>query len=592
MEIKRLFDFPYYQLEKNPREDALVSKVKGEWVKTSTSSYVSQANAFSRGLLKLGIKPQDKIAIVTTTNRTEWNIADIGIQQIGAISVPLYPTLSPEDFIYVLTNSEAKFCIVSDQELFQKINSIKNKVEGLVGIYCFEEIQGAPSWREILDLGQDDSTQHEVDSIKNIIKPSDIVTLIYTSGTTGRPKGVILSHENIVFNVLRSWERIPEFPANARALSFLPINHVFERMLIYLYQYIGMGIHYAESIDTLGENMKEVKPHVMTVVPRLIEKVYDKIYNTGASAGGLKTKIFMWALNLIQDYDPYKEKEFLFDFKYAIAKQLVFSKWKEGVGGELVVMVSGSAPLSSRLNHIFWGAGIPILEGYGLTETSPVISVNKMEKGMFGIGTVGAPLRGLDVKIAEDGEILVKGPSVTSGYYKDEEKTAETFTQDGYFKTGDIGIIENGLLKITDRKKEIFKTSGGKYIAPQVIENKFKESNFIEQIMIVGEGQKMPCAIIKPNFQALKDYLQSKSLQIPLTNEELIKDSIILDVMRKDIEIMNVGLGSWEQIKKFELTPDEWTIEEGLLTPTLKLKRKAVMEKYKDLYLKLYPEKY
>lgn len=588
MEIKRLFDFPYYQLEKNARADALVTKVNGSWVKTSTQDYVNKANALSRGLLKLGVKPQDKLAIVTANNRTEWNIADIGIQQVGAVSVPMYPTLSDDDFVYILNDSESKFCFVSNTDLYQKINRIKDRVPTLVGIYSFDEIEGAPNWNEILDLGADNATQYEVDSLKELIKSSDIVTLIYTSGTTGRPKGVILSHENIVTNALMSAERVPKFPEHTRALSFLPINHVFERMLIYLYQYENIGIYYAEGIDTLGENMKEVKPHVMTVVPRLVEKVYDKIYNTGASAGGLKTKIFMWALNLVENYEPYEDHSLLFKFQYALASKLVFSKWREGVGGELVCMISGSAALSQRLNHLFWGAGIPILEGYGLTETSPVIAVNKMEKGMFGIGTIGAPLRGLDVKIAEDGEIIVKGASVFKGYYKDEEKTREAFTVDGYFKTGDIGELKDGLLKITDRKKEIFKTSGGKYIAPQVIENMFKSSQFIEQIIVVGEGEKMPCAIIQPNFEVAKNYLIQNQIQVPLTNEELINHKLIIKEITNDIELMNKNLGNWEQIKKFELIPDEWTVESGLITPTLKLKRKMIMEKYKDVYIRLY----
>lgn len=591
MEIKRLFDFPYYQLEKAPREDALVTKVNGEWIKTSTASYIGQANAFSRGLLKLGIKPQDKIAIVTSNNRTEWNVADIGMQQVGAISVPMYPTLSPEDFEYILNNSESKFCVVSDAELFKKISDVKDKVSSLVAIYTFDQVEGAANWKEILDLGSDDSTQHEVESLKNLIKPSDIVTLIYTSGTTGRPKGVVLTHDNIVSNTIRSAERVPVFPPLAKSLSFLPINHVFERMLIYLYQYIGNGIYYAESIETLGENMKEVKPHVMTVVPRLVEKVYDKIYNTGSTAGGLKTKIFMWALSLVEGYDPYANHGSIFKLKHAIASKIVFSKWKEGVGGELCCMVSGSAPLAPRLNHLFWGAGIPILEGYGLTETSPVISVNKMEKGWFGIGTVGKPLTGLDVKIADDGEIMVKGPSVFSGYYKDEEKTKEAFTEDGYFKTGDIGVLENGLLKITDRKKEMFKTSGGKYIAPQVIENKFKESRFIEQLMVVGDGEKMPCAIIKPNFDVAKDFLVSKGINVSVSNEELAKDPLLIKEIQSEIDIYNQGFGHWEQIKKFELVPEEWTVDEGLLTPTLKLKRKFVLAKYQDVYNRLYDKK-
>ena len=585
MKITRLFDFAYNQLEKSPREDALVTKVNGKWTKTSTQEYINKANAFSRGLIKLGVKPQDKIAIVTSNNRTEWNICDIGIQQIGAISVPLYPTLAPADYEYILNNADCKICIVSDKDLFEKVQKAKENVPGLTGIYSFENVAGIANWNEILDLGNDDSTQSEVESIKNLVKPSDIATIIYTSGTTGKPKGVVLSHENIVSNVLMSDERVPEFPNGARALSFLPINHVFERMLVYLYQYKNIGIYYAESIEALGENMKEVKPHVMTVVPRLVEKVYDKIYNTGANAGGLKTKIFMWALDLVENYDPYKDYGFFYKLKHSIASKIVFSKWKEGVGGELVVMVSGSAPLAGRLNHIFWGAGIPILEGYGLTETSPVISVNKMQKGMFGIGTVGAPLNGIDVKFGDDGEILVKGPSVMKGYYNDPEKTAEAFTADGYFKTGDIGVLENGLLKITDRKKEMFKTSGGKYIAPQQIENMMKQSPYIEQIMVVGEGEKMPTAFIQPAFEKFVQFGNK------LSREELIQNQTVIETIKKEVDLMNKDLGHWEQVKKFVLVPEEWSVDTGELTPTLKLKRKIVMEKYKDLYNQLYDRK-
>ncbi|WP_068598884.1 AMP-dependent synthetase/ligase [Vaginella massiliensis] len=582
MKFTRLFDFIYNQLENNPKEDALVSKINGEWVKTSTKEYVNKANTFSRGLLKLGIKPQDKIAIVTSNNRTEWNICDIGIQQVGAISVPLYPTLSPVDYEYILSNSDCKICIVSDKELYEKVLNAKANVPLLSGIYTFDEVAGAANWSEILDLGKDSSTQTEVDELKKLVKPSDVATIIYTSGTTGKPKGVVLTHENIVSNVLMSDERVPDFPKDARALSFLPINHVFERMLIYLYQYKNIGIYYAESIDALGENMKEVKPHVMTVVPRLVEKVYDKIYTTGAAAGGLKTKIFMWSLKLVENYEPYKNYGFMYRLKHALASKLVFSKWKEGVGGELRVMVSGSAALASRLNHIFWGAGIPILEGYGLTETSPVISVNKMEKGMFGIGTVGAPLKGVDVKIADDGEILVKGPNVMKAYYKDEEKTAEAFTADGYFKTGDIGVLENGLLKITDRKKEIFKTSGGKYIAPQLIENLMKQSPYIEQIMVVGEGEKMPTAFILPAFEKFIQFGDK------LSREELIKNQSVIDTIQKEVDTLNKGLGHWEQVKKFALVADEWSVDTGELTPTLKLKRKNILDKYKKEYEELY----
>ena len=588
MEIKRLFDFPQNQLDNNPREDALVSKVNGNWVKTSTQEYVAKANAFSRGLLQLGIKPQDKIAIVTSSNRTEWNICDIGIQQVGAISVPLYPTLSEDDFDYILNNAECKFIIVSDKGLYDTVAAVKDKVSSLVGIYSFDEIAGVPNYKEILDLGADNSTQHEVESIKEIIKPSDITTLIYTSGTTGRPKGVVLTHENIVSDVLMSVDRIPDFPDKAIALSFLPINHVFERMLIYLYQHLYIGIWYAESIEKLGDNMKEVKPHVMTVVPRLVEKVYDKIYNTGASAGGFKTKVFMWALSLVEDYDPYNPKGGLFGLKHSIAKSIVFSKWKEGVGGNLVCMVSGSAPLAARLNHIFWGAGIPILEGYGLTETSPVISVNAMSKAGFGIGTVGAPLKGIDVKIAEDGEILCKGPNVMIGYYKDEEKTKEALAN-GYFHTGDIGNIDaEGFLKITDRKKEMFKTSGGKYIAPQLIENTMIQSRFIEQIMVIGDGEKMPAAFIQPSFEFIKEWEKLHGIEVGKTNQEIISNPKVIARIQEEVDHLNAKFGNWEKIKRFELTPDIWSIDGGQLTPTLKLRRKIVLEMYKPLYEKIY----
>ncbi|SUP54843.1 Long-chain-fatty-acid--CoA ligase FadD15 [Weeksella virosa] len=587
MKITRLFDFLYNQLENNPIPDSLVSKVNGEWKKTSTQEYVNKANTFSRGLLKLGIKPQDKIGIVTANNRTEWNICDMGMQQVGVISVPLYPTLSPKDYEYVLSNSECKICIVSDKDLYDKVLQAKQNVPTLTGIYLFDDVAGLPNWQEILDLGADDSTQSEVEALKNLVKAQDIATIIYTSGTTGKPKGVVLSHENIVSNVLMSTPAVPNLPSPSRALSFLPINHILERMIVYLYLSRGIGIYYAESIDKLGDNLKEVKPHVFTVVPRVVEKVYDKIYTTGANAGGLKTKIFMWALSLAKEYQPFEKLGFMQKLKMKIADKLVFTKWREGVGGEVVCLVSGSAPLSAHLNRIFWGAGIPVLEGYGLSETSPVISVNMMKKNSFGIGTVGPVLKGIDVKFGEDGEILVKGPNVFKEYYNDPEKTSEAFTADGYFKTGDIGVLENGLLKITDRKKEMFKTSGGKYIAPQQIENLFKQSPYIEQIMVVGEGEKMPTAMIQPSFEKLKSFLKED-----LSNEEMIKKPEVIARIQKEVDRMNRQLGHWEQVKKFELTSNEWSIETGELTPTLKLKRKIIMEKNKDLYNKLYDIKY
>ncbi|MFA7687477.1 MAG: long-chain fatty acid--CoA ligase [Moheibacter sp.] len=589
MEISRLFDFLKYQLKNHPREDSIVMKKQGEWQKISTEEFANKANMVSRGFLKLGIQHGDKVAIASTTNRTEWNILDIGLQQIGCISVPVYPTISPNDFKYIFNDSQVKLAFVSDADLYQKIASIKGQVPSLVSIYTFDEVDGAPNWTEILDMGLDASTQHEVQAVKQQVKPDDLVTIIYTSGTTGSPKGVMLSHKNIVSNVLGSNPRVPKFPSNQpKALSFLPLCHIFERMLIYLYMYNGIGIYYAESMETIGENMKEVQPDVMTVVPRLVEKVYAKIYDKGASAGGVKTKIFMWALGLLKDYEPFGNPGMLWKIQHKIADALVFKKWREGVGGNLTCMVSGSAALSPKLNRMFWGAGIPILEGYGLTETSPVISVNSMNKDGFGIGMVGKPIDGVTIKLAEDGEILAKGPNVMIGYYNKPELTREVMTEDGFFKTGDIGEIHNGNLKITDRKKEMFKTSGGKYIAPQMIENDLKQSWYIEQIMVIGEGEKMPAAIIQPNFENIKTWAENEKIDLPENKRDIIRDENVMRLMQKQIDRHNKTLGHWEQIKKFEMTPDEWTIDGGQLTPTLKLKRKVILEIYRDLYKNIY----
>lgn len=589
MDISRLFDFLEYQLKNSPREDSIVMKKNGEWQPTSTIEFASKANMISRGLLKLGIKSGDKIAIASTTNRTEWNVMDIGLQQIGCISVPVYPTIAPKDFQYIFNDSEVKLAFVSDADLFEKISSIKENVPSLVSVYTFDKVEGAPNWLEILDMGTDEANQHEVEAVKKQVKTDDLVTIIYTSGTTGNPKGVMLSHKNIVSNVLGSNPRVPKFPSEQpKALSFLPLCHIFERMLIYLYMYNGIGIYYAENMETIGDNLKEVHPDVMTVVPRLVEKVYAKIYDKGATAGGFKTKIFMWALDLVRDYEPFGNQGFVWKIKHKIADAIVFKKWREGVGGNLTCMVSGSAALSPKLNRMFWGAGIPILEGYGLTETSPVISVNGMNKDGFGIGQVGKPIDGVEIKLAEDGEILVKGPNVMLGYYNKPELTAEVMTADGYFKTGDIGEIIKGNLKITDRKKEMFKTSGGKYIAPQIIENDVKQSRFIEQIMVIGEGEKMPGALIQPSFENLKTWAQSEGISLSDSKSEIVKNEKVLKLFQDELDKHNKSLGHWEQIKRFELTPSEWSIDGGELTPTLKLKRKVILEKYKDLYKKIY----
>ncbi len=588
MTIKRLFDFAHNALEKFPKEDLFVTKYHGEWKKTSTKEFINLGNKVSRGLLKLGIQSGDKIALITTATRTEWAVMDLGISQIGAVSVPVYPTITSDDYEFIFNNAEVQYCFVSDRDLLDKVKAIKSNVTTLKGIFTFDDIDGAPNWKEILDLGNDQSLQSQVEDISKTINEEDLATIIYTSGTTGKPKGVMLTHRNIVSNVLASNPRIPRKKGldykETRVLSFLPICHIFERMLFYLYQFNGFSIYFAESIDKMGENIKEVKPHIMSVVPRLIEKVYDKIYDKGISSGGMKAKIFLWALNINKAKSGIGKPSSL---KEIIADKLVFSKWREGLGGNILTLVSGSAALSAQLNKMFQNAGIPILEGYGLTETSPVISVNSFER--LKVGSVGHVLDNLDVKIQDDGEITVKGPSVFGGYFKNPEQTKETFTEDGFFKTGDIGHIdEEGYLHITDRKKEMFKTSGGKYVAPQVIENLAKASKFIEQIMVVGDGEKMPCAIIQPDFNFAKHWAERHHLNIGTTPAEIAKSPELKARIEKEIAHLNTNLGNWEQIKKIELTPEVWTIEQGLLTPTLKLKRKAIKEKYLALYNKMY----
>ncbi len=588
--ITRLFEFPYYQLEKYNLNDALVTKYNGEWIKTSTKEYIEKANAFSRGLLRLGINKNDKIAIISSTNRTEWHITDIGALQTGAQTVPMYPTISSQDYEYILNHSESTYCFVSDQEVYDKLISVKNNIPNLKEIFSYNTIDGCKNWKEVLELGADESNQDVVEDRKNNVAASDLATIIYTSGTTGKPKGVMLTHQNIVSDVLMSAPKVPLRPGDTKALSFLPICHIFERMLTYLYQYYGISIYFAESIEKISDNLKEVHPHVMSVVPRLLEKVYDKIYAKGADLTGIKKKLFFWALDLGMNYKPYKENGFLYEFKLKIARKLIFSKWQEALGGELELLVTGSAALQPRLTKVFTAAGIPVMEGYGLTETSPVISVNDMRKNGFKVGTVGKVLDGVEVKIAEDGEILCKGPNVMLGYYKDEEQSNEVL-KNGYFHTGDIGEFDNeGFLKITDRKKEMFKTSGGKYIAPQMLENHFKQSRFIEQIMVIGDGEKMPAAFIQPSFDFIKEWAERKGINLGNSNEEIIANEKVVKRIQKEIDAVNERFGNWEKVKRFELTSDIWSIDAGHLTPTMKLKRKVIKEKYIELYNKIYGE--
>lgn len=585
---KRLFDFPYFQLEKYPQEKALVTKHNGKWEATSTQEYIDKANAISRGLVRMGVKPNDKIAIISMTNRTEWNICDIGIMQTGAQDVPIYPTISEEEYEYVLNHSEAIYCFASCKEVYDKVQQIRNNVPSLKEVYTFDEIKGAKNWSEVLEKGKDDSNQDEVEKRKEAIHEDDIATLIYTSGTTGKPKGVMLSHKNIASNSKHSAERLPIDLGHSKSLSFLPVCHIYERMILYMYQYCGVSIHYAESLETISENLKEVQPEVMTAVPRLLEKVYDKIYAKGAELTGIKKKLFFWAIDLGLKYEPYGQNGWWYETQLKLANKLIFSKWREALGGNLKAIASGSAPLQPRLARVFNAAEIPVMEGYGLTETSPVVSVNDMRNHGFKIGTVGKALKETEIKIAEDGEILVKGPQVMIGYYKNQEQTDEVL-KGGYFHTGDIGEVDSeGFLKITDRKKEMFKTSGGKYVAPQVIENVMKQSRFIEQIMVIGEGEKMPAALIQPDYEFIKEWGALKNHNLPSDPKELINNKEVIARIQEEVDHYNEKFGHWEKVKKFELTPDVWSIEGGQLTPTMKMKRKIIKEQYKELYDRIY----
>lgn len=586
--INRLFDVPRYQQEHFPLKDALVTKYNGKWKSLSTDEYIQQADQISRGLIELGIQPDDKIAIISTNNRTEWNVVDIGVLQIGAQDVPIYPTISSSEYAYVLKHSESKICFVSDREVADKVLKVKDEVPSLEKVYSFNDLDDIDSWEKVLESGKDEKHDDELEKRKADIQEDDLATLIYTSGTTGKPKGVMLSHRNILSNAVNSSTRLPLDKGAAKALSFLPVCHIYERMLHYMYQFAGVSIYFAESIDTISDNLKEVRPEVMSAVPRLLEKVYDKIIAKGAEQKGIKKALFFWAVELGLKFEPYGQNGSFYEFKLSIARKLIFSKWQEALGGNLKVVASGSAALQPRLARVFNAANIKVMEGYGLTETSPVVAVNDERNGGFKIGTVGKPIPETEVKIADDGEILVKGPQVMKGYYKNKEQTDEVL-KDNYFHTGDIGEIDNeGFLKITDRKKEIFKTSGGKYVAPQLIENKLKQSRFIEQVMVIGEGERMPAALIQPNFEFIQNWATNKEYDLPNSHKEIAQDQRVIDRVQEEVDHYNQDFGQWEQIKKFELTPEEWTIDEGHLTPTMKMKRKNIISRYQNLYDNIY----
>ncbi|CAL1520688.1 long-chain fatty acid--CoA ligase [Chitinophaga sp. MM2321] len=582
---QRLFDVIAYQLDNFPKEDMLAGKENGQWKKYSTQEVADISLKFSAGLLKLGIRAgitqneeKDKIAIISP-NRPEWIITDLACQQLGAVLTPIYPTISHSELEYVLNDAEARILFVNDKELLDKVLEMRDKFPTIREIFTFNKVEGARHWTEVVELGKDEDDSR-IKEIRKNISPEELVTIIYTSGTTGTPKGVMLTHHNIMSNVLAS---APYLPVNkdAKALSFLPLNHIFERMVTYLYLATGVPIYYAESMDSIGDNLKEVKPTIFTTVPRLLEKVYEKIMATGLELKGIKRALFFWAVDLGKRYEINQNQGFWYNIQLKLANKLIFSKWRAALGGNIQAVVNGAAACQVRLLKIFTAGGIPIMEGYGLTETSPVISVNRynVEDRMF--GTVGPIISGIQVKLAEDGEILCKGPNVTIGYYKRPDLTADAI-KDGWFHTGDIGVmIDNKFLKITDRKKELFKTSGGKFVAPQPIENKFKESPYIEQIMVVGEDRKFTAALIVPSFGNLRNWCQKHGITYS-SNEEVLKNPAVLDLYKQAVDKYNQFFNHIEQIKKFVLIPREWTVDAGELTPTLKAKRKVILEKYKN----------
>lgn len=585
----RIFDILSVQAKNRPNDKCLNDKINGEWKSISTQKYFESVNFISVALIEMGVKPQDKIALISTTNRSEWSIMDMAILQLGAITVPLYPNISSKDYEYILNHSESIFCFVSDHQIYDKVFSVKSQVKNLREIYAFDRIEGCKNWSELIEVGKEASNEKKLDEVKSKVESEAIATIIYTSGTTGVPKGVMLSHGNIVSNVISATKKFPFEDRNQTALSFLPLCHIFERTFIYGYLYNNISVYFAESLDTISENLKEVKPNFMTAVPRLLEKVYDKIYAKGNDLKGIKKSVFFWAVELGLKYDPNHKSDLIYNIKHWIANKLILSKWKTALGGNLEIICSGSAPLQARLARVFAAAGMTIAEAYGLTETSPAISVNDLRNGGLKIGTVGKIIEGVEVVIAADGEILCKGPNIMKGYFKDPEQTNQVMEGE-YFKTGDIGTLdEEGFLKITDRKKQMFKTSGGKYIAPQVIESQLKQSLFIEQIMVIGEGKNMVSALIQPSFEQAKLWLEEQGVSCKDDPESICKNEILSEKINDEIRLHDEKFGKWERVKVIRLTPEVWSVEEGHLTPTMKVKRKVIMEKYQNLIDNIYP---
>lgn len=579
--IARVFDLLPHNLENFPKVEFISGKINGTWKKYSTQQFCETTDNLSKGLTTLGVKKGSRVAVMSS-NRPEWNICDYAIMQLGAYQIPLYPTLAEHDVKFIIENAEITIIFVNDEAIFQKLTAVNKTLAHPVLIYTLNKVDGAKHWEELIAIGKE--TEIDLEAYRKEVTGEDILTLIYTSGTTGTPKGVMLTHNNLIQNFEKS---AIIFPTQVKtALSFLPLSHIFERMISYLYAYAGVSVYYAESMDTIVADIQEVKPNSFSTVPRLLEKVYDKIMEKGKDLKGIKRGIFFWSLALAEKYDI--KNGWWYNLKLALARKLVFKKWQAALGGNIVVLASGGAALNPRLARIFWAAGMPVFEGYGLTETSPVITVNHFGATMF--GTVGTVIEGVEIKIAEDGEILTRGHHVMKGYYLRDDLTAESIDKDGWFHTGDIGeILQGRFLKITDRKKEIFKTAGGKYIAPQMLENRYKESPLIEQIMVLGENRKFPAALIVPTFAALKTWCEKKGIAYT-TNEDMINHEQVLDKYNRIVAALGADFGKWEQVKRFALLAKEFSIDGGELTPKLSLKRKIILDKNTKVIEKIYQD--
>jgi len=576
MEVKRLFDVLEYQRTNYPQANAINCKKNGVWENHSTEEIVNIVNKLSLGLLNLGIRKGDKVAIISDS-RPEWAFTDLAMQQIGVITVPLYPNSTEQDYAFICHDAEVKYIFISDELIYKKLKSIEDKIPSVIDIYSFDKIENKKHWTVLTD---NPSTEHQelLDQYKNEIDENELATIIYTSGTTGKPKGVMLSHKNIISNAKGVKNAFEIVDQKYTVLCFLPLCHIFARTELYTYLYLGVSIYYAESIETIGQNLKEVKPQFFATVPRLLEKIYDKIITKGYELKGLKRSLFFWSVKLANQYDPEKNMGGWYRWQLGIANKLIFSKWREAVGGNIEFIISGAAALQPRLQRIFWAAGIHVIQGYGQTETSPGVALGRPAKNVLKVGCIGEIMQDIEVKFAEDGEILVKGPNVMMGYYKRPDATAETINADGWLHTGDIGeMVEGKYLKITDRKKEIFKTSGGKYIAPQEIENILKESLFIEHVMVVGEGQKFAGALIIPNFEAARDWCKLHHIDYT-SDQEMAQHPKLVAKINKEIERLNESLAQYKKIKKSHILGETWTIESGEFTPTLKLRRKVIKE--------------